>query len=181
MATPSFTVIGSRNRAARNVSPLQPLQTYRNRSGSAPFAVLSAGGSTFPDGEAWMTLVKTMAAFALLAGLGLAPVTAADLSPEGSWQSATGEARVAVTLCGDGTQLCAQLVWLSDEAQTEDNLALMNALVVNKAKAVDVNEWKGTVHFDGDSAVGSIVLVSDNTMTVSGCKLVCKTFKFSRL
>jgi uncharacterized protein (DUF2147 family) len=128
-----------------------------------------------------MNLMKTLAALALAGGIGIAPALAGNISPEGSWQSATGEARVNVTLCGDGTELCAQLTWLSEEASTEDNLGLLNGYVVNKARLTAANKWKGTVHFDGDSATGSIALVSANTMKVSGCKLVCKTFEFNRI
>ena len=128
-----------------------------------------------------MTFVKTLAALAIMGGLGLAPALAGDLDPVGSWQSASGEARVKVTLCGDGTELCAKLTWLAEDARTDENLELLNAYVVNKAKPVEENQWRGTVHFDGDSATGSIVLVSASTMTVSGCKLVCKTFAFNRM
>jgi uncharacterized protein (DUF2147 family) len=128
-----------------------------------------------------MTFVKTLAALAILSGFGFAPVSAGELTPVGSWQSASGEARVKVTLCGDGTELCAKLTWLAEDARTEENLELLNAYVVNQAKPVEANTWRGTVHFDGDSATGSIVLVSASTMTVSGCKLVCKTFEFNRL
>jgi hypothetical protein len=73
------------------------------------------------------------------------------------------------------------LISVSGEARTAGNLELLNAYVVNEASAVTETKWKGTVHFDGDSALGSIELVSDSTMTVSGCKLLCKTFEFSRL
>jgi hypothetical protein len=125
--------------------------------------------------------MKTLAALALIGGLGMAPALAAGPNPEGSWQSSNGEARVNVTLCGDGTQLCAQLISVSGEARTEGNLELLNAYVVNEARPVTETTWKGTVHFDGDSAMGSIELVSDSTMTVSGCKLICKTFEFNRI
>jgi len=127
------------------------------------------------------TLVKTFAAFALIGGLGIAPALAGGANPEGSWQSANGEAQVKVTLCGDGTQLCARLISVSGEARTEGNLELLNAYVVNEASPVTETKWRGTVHFDGDSAMGSIELVSDTTMTVSGCKLLCRTFEFTRV
>jgi uncharacterized protein (DUF2147 family) len=129
-----------------------------------------------------MTLRKSAAVMAVLAGLSAGlPASAGELTPVGAWQASTGEARVNVTLCGDGTELCATLTWLSDDAKTDGNLALLNSYVVNKAKLVEENQWKGTVKFDGDSATGSIRLVSSNMLTVSGCKLVCKTYKFNRI
>ena len=127
------------------------------------------------------TIVNTLAAIALIGGLGLAPAFAAGPNPEGSWQSSNGEAEVKVTLCGDGTELCAQLMSVSGEARTEGNLELLNGYVVDKATPVTETTWKGMVLFDGDSAMGSIELVSANTMTVSGCKLLCKTFQFNRI
>ncbi|MDB5507007.1 MAG: hypothetical protein JWR75_1645 [Devosia sp.] len=129
-----------------------------------------------------MTKFTTRVAAALcLAAAAFSPAHAAAQSPEGKWQMSTGEARVTVTLCGDGTQLCAQLTWLSGAARTEGNLALLNGYVVSGARAVDEGEWKGKVQFDGDSATGSIKLVSDDTLRVSGCKLICKTFEFNRI
>lgn len=127
------------------------------------------------------TTVKTLAAATLAISLACAPALAAGPTPVGSWQATTGEARVKVTLCGDGTELCAKLVWLSEEARTKDNVRLLNDYVVNRARPSGERGWKGTVHFDGNTATGSIKLVSANTMTVSGCKLVCKTFKFNRI
>src|SRR5215218_9532332 len=94
------------------------------------------------------TLSKTLAALALVGGLGVAPAFAAGPSPEGSWQSSNGEAEVKVTLCGDGTQLCARLISVSGEARTAGNLELLNAYVVNEASPVTQTKWKGTVRFD---------------------------------
>ena len=122
-----------------------------------------------------------VAAALCFATAALSPSLAAAQSPEGKWQMSTGEARVTVTLCGDGTQLCAQLTWLSADARTKGNVALLNGYVVAGARAVDEGEWKGKVQYDGDSATGSIKLVSDDTLRVSGCKLICKTFEFNRI
>ncbi len=128
-----------------------------------------------------MTKHTTLVAALLFAAATAVPASAAAASPVGTWQMSTGEARVDVTLCGDGTQLCAQLVWLSDDAKTEGNLALLNDYVVNAAAPIDENEWKGQVRFDGDSAMGSIKLVGNDLLKVSGCKLVCQTFEFNRI
>jgi len=124
---------------------------------------------------------KSVIAAALGLGLLAQPAVSQDLSPEGTWQQTTGETRVSVTLCGDGTQLCAQLTWLSDKARTPENAAHLNTLVVAGAKHVAENTWKGKVHFAGQSATGKIELVSPNAIKLSGCKLVCKTFSFVRV
>lgn len=131
-----------------------------------------------------MTLLgtlKLLATATVAVGLSLAPVSAASLSPVGSWQASTGEARVKVTMCGDGTELCAKLVWLSEKARTKENLPLLNDYVVNRAQPTGERNWKGTVRFGGNTASGKIELVSANSITVSGCKVVCKTFRFNRI
>lgn len=122
----------------------------------------------------------------LAGGLGLValivPAFAQDLSPEGRWKSATGESRYQVSLCGDGTALCARLTWLRDDARTEQNLALLNDYVVSNAKMTGENQWKGTFRFDGQSGTGKLTMTSSNSMTLSGCKLgLCKEFKFVRI
>ena len=128
-----------------------------------------------------MTFLKTTAALVLAIGLA-APAAAQDLSPEGTWQTTTGESRYAVSLCGDGTELCAKLTWLRDDAKTPENLALINKLVVQGAKAVEENKWRVTVKYDGHSVDGSVTLVNADQMQLSGCQLVaCKKVDFVRL
>lgn len=128
-----------------------------------------------------MTVLKTISAVALAIALA-APAAAADISPVGTWQTTTGESRYSVSLCGDGTQLCAKLTWLRADARSPDNLALLNKLVVQEAKPVDENKWRGTVKYDGQTVSGSVTLVNASQMQLSGCKLiVCKKVDFVRL
>lgn len=123
---------------------------------------------------------RIFACAVLALGLAGGSALAGSATPVGSWQVSTGEARVNVTLCGDGTELCAKLVWLSETAKTDDNLRLLNGYVVNRAKPTGEG-WTGIVHFAGNTATGKIKLVSRDTILVSGCKLICKTFEFHRL
>jgi len=126
--------------------------------------------------------LKKLGLAATLLGATILPTFAGDASPAGSWQTTTGETRVKVTMCGDGTQLCATLTWLRDDARTEENLAYLNKRVVNAARQTRDNAWKGTVHFNGQSATGTIKLVGEDTITLSGCKLgMCKSFQFVRI
>jgi len=131
-----------------------------------------------------MTTLTRLAAATLLFSLLASPVLAggAKASPAGTWQTVDGQARVRVTMCGDGTQLCAKLTALSGEARTPGNLQLLNRYVVQGAKLDDSNGWAGTLHFDGQTADGHIILVSANAITVSGCQMgLCKTLLFRRL
>lgn len=117
------------------------------------------------------------AVFAL--GLAAGPAFAAD--PTGVWQSTTGEARYNVSYCGDGTQLCAKLTWLRDDARTPENLAYLNQYVVHGASAVDGDTWQGSLSYQGDIYKGSLDLAGD-TMRLKGCKAVfCKSMQFVRV
>ena len=112
------------------------------------------------------------------------PAVAADLtaSPVGTWVSADGQTKVKVTLCGDGTQLCAKLTGLSGRAKTAENVQLLNHYVVDRADRASDSSWKGVVHFNGETAIGNIELVSMDTITLSGCQLgMCKSFQFKRI
>ncbi|MCW5722957.1 MAG: DUF2147 domain-containing protein [Devosia sp.] len=128
-----------------------------------------------------MRRLKALLAFALALGIA-APAAAADLSPVGTWQTTTGESRYAVSLCGDGTQLCAKLTWLRADARTPANLAMLNTMVVHEARSTDANKWRGTVRYEGQTVSGSLTLLGKNRMTLSGCKLIaCQKVDFVRL
>jgi uncharacterized protein (DUF2147 family) len=127
-----------------------------------------------------MHLAKTLAAASVALGLITAPAFAAD--PTGTWQTSTGESRYKVSYCGDGTQLCAKLTWLRDDAKTQENLAYLGAYVVKGAVPTAGNKWKGQVDYDGDTFAGSVTMVSANAMTLKGCKgMFCKSMKFNRI
>ena len=119
--------------------------------------------------------------FSLLPASAMAAGPASN-SPVGAWQSSDGLAQVKVSMCGDGTQLCALLTSVVGKARTPGNLKLLNNYVVSGAAMANSNSWQGTVHFDGDTAQGKITLVSRGTIELSGCKLgMCKTLLFERI
>jgi uncharacterized protein (DUF2147 family) len=103
-------------------------------------------------------------------------------SPAGAWRSSDGTAQVKVSICGDGTQLCALLTAVDGKARTPGNLKLLNTYVVSGALKADANNWQGVVHFDGQTAQGRITLVTAREIQLSGCKLgMCKTLLFERI
>ena len=127
-----------------------------------------------------MHLVTRLAATVLALGLAVAPAFAAD--PTGTWQSTTGESRYKVSYCGDGTQLCAKLTWLRDDARTEENLPYLGAYVVKGAVPAGGNEWEGRVNYNGETFAGSVTMVSANAMTLKGCKgMFCQSMEFNRI
>ena len=128
-----------------------------------------------------MILTKTIAAAALTLFVA-APAFAQDLTPVGTWQTATGESRYSVSYCGDGTELCAKLTWLREDAKTPENLALLNKYVVQRAKPTAANKWRGTVNYAGKIVAGSVTLVSGDRMSLSGCQLIaCQKVDFIRI
>ena len=128
-----------------------------------------------------MTLIKTIAA-AALALCAAAPAFAQDLTPVGTWQTTTGESRYSVSYCGDGTELCAKLIWLRSDAKTPENLALLNKHVVQGARATAANKWRGTVKYAGHTVSGSVTLVNQDKLSLSGCQLIaCQKVDFVRL
>lgn len=127
-----------------------------------------------------MQLFSKLALAALATGLMAAPALAAD--PTGTWQTATGESRYTVSYCGDGTQLCAKLTWLREDARTNENLAYLNDYVVTGAVPAGENEWTGRVRYDGDTFTGSVTMVSSDALKLKGCKgMFCQTLDFVRL
>ena len=128
-----------------------------------------------------MTFTKTIAAAALTLFVA-APAFAQDLTPVGTWQTTTGESRYSVSYCGDGTELCAKLTWLREDARTPENLALLNEYVVQRAKPTAENKWHGTVNYEGKAVDGSVTLVSGDRMSLSGCQLIaCQKVDFVRI
>jgi len=125
--------------------------------------------------------LKWLAAVAL-AAFSAAPALSASVSPVGSWQVSTGEARYRITACGEAGQLCAQLVWLREDARTPENLALLNAYVVRGAQPAAANKWSGNVLFEGRSYAGTMTMVSSDQMTLRGCSgLLCQTYQLLRV
>lgn len=127
--------------------------------------------------------MKTLALFASVLSLAI-PLAAvgADPSPVGKWEDTEGQTRVQVSMCGDGSQLCAKLIGLAEEARTPENLELLNGLVVVEAEPLASNQWRGTVRFNGQTAQGSITLLGRDAIELSGCRLgICRSYLFNRL
>lgn len=126
--------------------------------------------------------MKTLARFGFAVALGLATVVPALASPVGMWEIEMRDSRYDVTLCGDGTQLCAELVWLGNGADNAENLPYMNTLLIDHAQQTRPNQWKGELHIYGQRAAGTITQVSANQITLKGCVafVICKTYQMYR-
>ncbi len=108
---------------------------------------------------------------------------AAQASPVGMWEIEMGDSRYDVTMCGDGTQLCARLVWLGNGADNEENMPYLNTLLIDEAVPVGKNEWKGTLHLFGQTADGTIRQVSEDHISLRGCValVLCRDYQMYRM
>ena len=108
----------------------------------------------------------------------------AQASPNGVWELDSHDTRIELALCGDGTQLCGTLVWLSDVDYNKQYEPFLNAPVAEAIKQTGPNRWKGDMKLFGHTISGTITQRSETQMTLQGCAflVVCKTyqmFKFS--
>ncbi len=103
---------------------------------------------------------------------GFVPVFAEPIDPTGLWQADNGESRYEVSLCGDGTQLCAKLVWIQPDKINKSNKAYIGTYVVNGAKRASDREWRGNISVYGVSVSGNVQAFSKNRLMVRGCALI---------
>ena len=100
-------------------------------------------------------------------------------SPEGIWEIEMRDSRYSVEMCGDGTQLCGTLVWLSDADYNEQYKRFLNAPVANAISQTGPNRWKGAMQLFGHRITGTITQQSETQMTLQGCALlvICKSYQ----
>lgn len=122
-------------------------------------------------------LLKVFLALLALATLGVAPVLANDYNWRGYWRTTSGESGYSFEPCGDGTRMCAVLVWLSPDGQKTPLRTSMNKYAVYEAKRVGANTWRGPLLFMGQRANTTLTFKTPTKMTIAGCYLVwCKSF-----
>jgi len=123
-----------------------------------------------------MRSLAAITAFVLLSTF----ASAQEASVEGTWRDEYGTA-FAISLCGDGHQLCAVLLDVQGKSRTEENLAYVGKQVIQAAETAP-NRWEGTVIFNGSEAKGIVTQVSDNTIEIEGCRgILCNTLAFNRV
>ncbi len=118
----------------------------------------------------------------LALGMVAASIAPALASPEGEWLLSTGDTRFHIELCGDGTQLCGTLSWLSDDDYNKRYVQYLNKPAITQIKQVRANRWKGGMRLFGQKFSGTITQTSEDQMTLSGCAfvVVCKTYQLTR-
>jgi uncharacterized protein (DUF2147 family) len=119
----------------------------------------------------------------LALGAGLLMAGQAMASPAGLWELETADTRFELQLCGDGTQLCGQLVWLKDVDYNEQYKPYLNTPMAAGVRQTGPNRWKGDMRLMGQSISGTITQQSEDHMTLQGCAflVVCKTYQMYRV
>lgn len=131
--------------------------------------------------------MKVLAPALFAAALAISPiasVAAQGINPAGNWIISSQDSRYEVTLCGDdGQKLCVKLVWLGNGADTAENLPYLGTYLIEEAAQTAPGEWHGTLHLYGQTADGSVKMVSDDTMALTGClfAVICKNYEFYRI
>jgi uncharacterized protein (DUF2147 family) len=123
---------------------------------------------------------------AALAGLtlaaGLGPALATEFNPIGRWQTTTGESRYDFSYCGDGSRLCATLVWLNADAMKSPARKQLGTYAVNEAVKAGANTWRGPLTYDGMTANTTLTQTGPKQLTISGCYFIwCKSFDLVKI
>jgi len=127
-------------------------------------------------------VVRKMLGFAAGLMMVAGSAGAAWASPNGVWELETRDTRIQLALCGDGTQLCGTLVWLSDADYNKQYQPFLNAPVANGIAQNGPNRWKGAMKLFGQNITGTITQQSEDQMTLQGCAflVVCKSYQMFR-
>ena len=107
----------------------------------------------------------------------------AQASPNGVWELDSHDTRIELALCGDGTQLCGTLVWLSDVDYNKQYEQFLNKPVANAIKQSGPNRWQGGMQLFGHKIAGTITQQSETQMTLQGCALlvICKSYQMNKV
>lgn len=114
--------------------------------------------------------------------LSVSPVVAAaqEAGPQGTWRDEFGTI-FEISLCGDGSDLCAILIDVQGKSRTEQNLAYVNQQVLQADQTAET-EWKGTVIYNGSEANATVSQNGPDSLSITGCRMIlCQTIVFSRM
>jgi len=127
-------------------------------------------------------LARILVAAAMTLGLS-APSLAAEIDPLGLWELKSGDSRFDFSYCGDGTRLCAKVVWLNDYQMTTPARKQLGTTALDQAVHVGANTWKGPMTYDGHTATATLSFTSPNDLTVSGCFLAvfCRSYELKKV
>lgn len=139
-------------------------------------------------------IFRTFISLVLAIAVGMPPLAASaqdannplglgvGITPEGRWQSETGDSRYDVELCGeDGLSLCGKLIWIRPRDRNERNMPFVGQWVVNEIERTKPAEWQGTLNVYGTEYYGSVKMVSMDELVLTACVLIlCESQSYYR-
>lgn len=101
-------------------------------------------------------------------------IGSAELTLDGIWQSDDGDSRYTAELCGNGSQLCAKLIWIRPGAISDNNKKYIGTDLVKEARLAGTKpfKWKGDIFVYGHTFNGSVTMVNPNRLEVRACAFV---------
>jgi uncharacterized protein (DUF2147 family) len=108
---------------------------------------------------------------------------AQPVTPTGLWESTDGNTHYAVSLCGDGTQLCAYLIWIDPQVVNNNNRRFLNTSIFRFLDRTGPGRWEGEIVVDGRAVQGRVRQIGANELEVTGCVMVvlCTTGVMPRI
>lgn len=127
---------------------------------------MCAGGRL---GTKMNTISKTMlAAVAMVAWVGQ-PMAGTIHSPAGIWITNGGESKYELTLCGDGDDLCAKMIWVNNSELGQKLKPYLGEAMLVTAPRVATQKWRGRITLQGQTVNGSVEILDANNIHVRGC------------
>ncbi len=111
------------------------------------------------------------------------PVLAQSATIEGVWQP-DKNSDYEISFCGkDNQQLCLKVLAIRDRMDKPENRPYIGTNIIDKARPVGKNRWRGNLNLFGQSADTTIILQSANTIELKGCLylVICKSLKLTRV
>jgi uncharacterized protein (DUF2147 family) len=130
-----------------------------------------------------MKTIPRAAAAAALVLLLAGPALAAPIhSPAGIWVTNGGESKYELTLCGDGDDLCARMIWVNDTELGQKLKPYLGEVMLVTAPRVATQKWRGQITLHGHKVKGSIELRDANNIHVRGCEgVLCQGVELIRV
>ncbi len=118
-------------------------------------------------------LLRTVMGLTAAALMGFSPVAAFADTPLGKYQTADRLEDYEAYLCGqDDRFLCIKLLALRGDAVSDRGNKLVGTVVLNQAKPVGKNKWKGQITVEGKTAESTVTVRQGVALDVHACAYV---------
>ena len=127
------------------------------------------------------TISRAFSAAVVAALLGGQAMAATVGSPDGNWATGPKDYRYEFKLCGkDGQELCGWMTYGFDPSPQVQRY--VGKLVLDRARRIGPQAWKGDLVFAGHRMNGTMTLVEPNRLEIDACVaiIICGKFNMYR-